>query len=326
MATIVVLGGSGFVGTALVSRLVDLGHRVRVLTRNADRARHLAVLPLVEIVACNVHDPLALRGRFAGADVAVNLVGILNESGRAGRGFAAAHAELTRKVVEAALARNVPRLLQMSSLGADAESGPSHYLRSKGVAERHVRAAPAALDWTIFRPSVIFGAGDSLLNRFATLLRLSGGWLPLACAGTRFAPVHVGDVVEAFVRCLPGGSHALASSRQIYELCGPEVLTLAELVRYTATIIGVRPKIIPLPDPVARLQGFVMDFIPGKPFSTDNYRSLTRDSVCSEDGLRRLGIRPASLAAIVPGYLGPGSHRRARRAAALSRAKPRTRS
>ncbi len=325
MARIVVLGGSGFVGTALVARLVELGHRVRVLTRRAERARHLRVLPLVEIADCNVHDPLALRAAFAGADVAINLAGILNESGRSGRGFAAAHAELTRKVVEAASARGVSRLLQMSSLGADAEAGPSHYLRSKGVAERHVRSAPASLDWTIFRPSVIFGPGDSLLNRFAALLRLTHGLMPLARAGTRFAPVYVGDVVEAFVRCLPGASHGAACRGQTYELCGPEMLTLAELVRYTAMVIGVRAHIIALPDPVARLQGLVMDFIPGKPFSTDNYLSLTQDSVCRENGMERLGIRPASLAAIVPGYLGVGSQSRARRADAGSLASSRTR-
>lgn len=325
MARIVVLGGSGFVGTALVSRLVALGHRVRVLTRNAARARHLAVLPLVEISECNVHNAIALRSAFQGAEVAINLVGILNESGRSGRGFAKAHSELTRQVVEAALARDVPRLLQMSSLGADAESGPSHYLRSKGIAENYVRSAPASLDWTIFRPSVIFGAGDSLLNRFAGLLRLSGGVIPLARASTRFAPVHVGDVVEAFARCLPGGSHAAESSRQTYELCGPQILTLAELVRYTGRVIGVRARILPLPDPLARLQGFVMDFIPGKPFSTDNFLSLTQDSVCREDGLRRLGIRPASLAAIVPGYLGGGSQSSSRRTASGASASSRTR-
>jgi NADH dehydrogenase len=325
MASIVVLGGSGFVGTALVARMAGLGHRVRVLTRNAGRARHLAVLPLVEIAECNVHDARALRNGFAGADVGINLVGILNESGRSGRGFAEAHADLTRKVIDAALARGVARLLHMSSLGADADAGPSHYLRSKGVAERHLRAAPETLDWTIFRPSVIFGERDSLLNRFAGLLRLSGGLMPLARASTRFAPVDVDDVVEAFVRCLPGGSHAAASSRQSYDLCGPEVLTLAELVRYTGDVIGVRARIIALPDPVARLQGFIMDFIPGKPFSTDNYLSLTQDSVCREDGLRRLDIRPASLAAIVPGYLGAGSQSRARRAAAGSSASSRTR-
>jgi len=322
---IVILGGSGFVGTALVARLGAAGHEVRVLTRQVARAKHLAVLPRTSIVVANVHDPLVLRREFTGADVVINLVGILNEAGRSGAGFTTAHAELTREVVAAAAARGVGKLLQMSSLGADATQGPSHYLRSKGVAEQHVRAAPAALRWTIFRPSVIFGPGDSFLNRFAGLLRLSGGMLPLARAGTRFAPVYVGDVVEAFLRCLPGASHGAVSDGASYDLCGPDVHTLAQLVQLTGDAIGVRARILPLPDAIARLQGVVMDFVPGKPFSSDNYRSLLLDSVCSDCGLAKLGIHPASLAAIVPDYLAPAAHNAARRSASGRRASSRTR-
>jgi NADH dehydrogenase len=322
---IVILGGSGFIGTALVARLGAAGHEVRVLTRQVARARHLAVLPRTSIVAANVHDPLVLRREFAGADVVINLVGILNEAGRSGAGFTTAHADLTREVVAAAAARGVGKLLQMSSLGADATQGPSHYLRSKGVAEQYVRAAPAALRWTIFRPSVIFGPGDSFLNRFAGLLRLSAGVLPLARANTRFAPVYVADVVEAFLRCLPGASHGTTSDGASYDLCGPGVHTLAELVRMTGDAIGVPARILPLPDAIAKLQGFVMDFIPGKPFSSDNYRSLLLDSVCAECGLAKLGIQPASLAAIVPTYLAPGAQSSARRSATGNRDSSRTR-
>ncbi len=300
MVTITILGGTGFVGTALTSRLANLGHRVRVLTRDPTRGRHLAVLPGVELVRANVHDAAVLSRELVGSDVAINLVGILNETGFSGEGFERAHAELTRKLVAAAADRGVPRLLQMSALGAD-EKGPSHYQRSKGRAERHVREAPGSLDWTLLRPSVIFGAGDSLLNRFAGLLRFSRGVLPLARAEARFAPVWVGDVVQAFERALDDD----ATRRQSYDLCGPEVLTLAELVRYTGEVIGVRPRVLPLPDAIARAQAFVMDFVPGRPFSTDNYRSLSVDNVCREPGFRRLGIEPAAMRAIVPGYLGP---------------------
>jgi NADH dehydrogenase len=322
---IVVLGGTGFVGSALITRLGAAGHDVRVLTRRFDRARHLAVLPSITISGANVHDPMVLRREFAGADVVINLVGILNEPGRSGRGFTTAHADLTREVVAAAAARGVQKLLQMSSLGADAAGGPSHYLRSKGVAEQHVRAAPAPLRWTIFRPSVIFGPGDSLLNRFAGLLRLSAGFMPLARAGTRFAPVYVGDVVEAFLRCLPDASHGATSDGASYDLCGPDIVTLAELVRRTGDAIGVPAKVLPLPDAIARVQAFVMDFLPGKPFSTDNYRSLLRDSICADSGLSRLGILPASLAAIVPSYLSPTAHSNVRRSASGRRASSRTR-
>ncbi len=301
MATIALLGGTGFVGTELCSRLARAGHSLRVLTRDPARARHLQVLPSLELRRTDVHDASALGRALAGADVVVNLVGILNESGFSGRGFHVAHAELTRRLVEVAAAQHVGRLLQMSALGAD-ESGPSHYLRSKGAAERFVRAAPPALDWTIFRPSVIFGPGDSLMNRFAGLLRLSGGFIPLAKPGARFGPVWVGDVARAFELALDGG----ATSRQSYDLCGPETVTLAELVRFAGESSGVRARILPLPDAIARAQAFVMDFVPGRPFSTDNYRSLSVDNICRENGFARLGITPASMRTIVPAYLAGG--------------------
>lgn len=296
-----VLGGTGFVGTELVARLAHLGHRVRVLTRSAFRAQHLTVLPTVDVVEANPHDPAALAQHFTGADVAVNLIGILNERGRSGAGFRAAHSELARKVVEAARSRRVRRLLHMSALGADAASGPSHYLRTKGEAEQHVRAAAPDVDFTIFRPSVIFGAGDSLTNRFARLLRLTGGFLPLAKPQARFSPVWVQDVAEAFVRALHGGT----AGGQTYELCGPEVYTLEALVRTTARIAGLPCHLLPLPDALARAQAFVMDFVPGKPLSTDNLRSLSIDAVCRDDGCAQLGIRPQALSAVAPGYLGP---------------------
>jgi uncharacterized protein YbjT (DUF2867 family) len=295
---ITLLGGSGFVGTELVGRLAAKGHRLRVLTRHPQECRVLAVVPAVELVAADVHDPRTLQREIAGSDVVINLVGILNERGDSGAGFRHAHAELTRKAVAACVAAKVPRFLQMSALGAD-ENGPSHYLRSKGLAEKHVREASAALDWTIFRPSVIFGQRDSLLNRFAALLQLSAGFIPLARAQARFAPVWVGDVAQAFELALEGG----ATSRQSYDLCGPEVMTLAELVRYTGTLCGQRAKIIALPDPIGRLQAKIMDFAPGKPFSSDNFRSLTVDNVCRDQGFARLGISPARLADIAPLYL-----------------------
>jgi uncharacterized protein YbjT (DUF2867 family) len=161
-----------------------------------------------------------------------------------------------------------------------------------------VRAAPG-LRWTIFRPCVIFGPGDSLTNRFARLLRLSGGFMPLARAGARFAPVSVLDVVEAFSRAL----HDKATIARTYELCGPEVMTLEQVVRVTAEIAGLQCRIVRLPDFVAWLQGLVMGLLPGKPFSLDNYRSLTIDSVCTENGCAQLGIQPRPMLAELPTYL-----------------------
>ena len=310
--SICVLGGTGFVGSQLCGRLVRDGHALRVLTRNRDRHRELFVLPGVELVDANVHDPAVLAEQLRGRDAVVNLVGILNERGRSGEGFRAAHAELARKVVAACRSAGVGRLLHMSSLRAD-PAAPSHYLRSKGEAERIVREASAALAWTIFRPSVIFGPGDSFVNRFAGLLRLFPV-VPLARAGARFAPVYVGDVVEAFARALGEPR----TQRATFELCGPQTYTLRELVRYVAEVLALRRHVLALPDSLGYLQALVLDFVPGKPLSLDNFRSLGEDSVCSEDGLARLGVAPTPLAAVVPGYLG--SRRRSLRLDELRRA------
>jgi uncharacterized protein YbjT (DUF2867 family) len=295
--SICVLGGTGFVGSHLLARLARDGHRVRALTRNRDRHRPLLVLPGLELVEFDVHDAAMLAEVLRGHDLVINLIGILNETGGGAR-FRRVHAELTRKVVAACRSAGVPRLLQMSSLRAD-EGAPSEYLRTKGLAERYVREEAGAVAWTIFRPSVIFGPGDGFMNRFAGLLRLFPV-LPLARARARFAPVYIGDVVEAMVRsiCNP------ATHGRAYELCGPEVLSLAELVRYVAAVLGRRRLVIGLPDAAGWLQAALMGLLPGKPLSLDNFRSLKLDSVCSESGLAALGVAPVSLRAVVPGYLG----------------------
>lgn len=292
-----VLGGTGFVGTELVVRLVANGHTVRVPTRRLVNGNHLRVLPTVELVVGNVHNPRILAQLFGGMDVVVNLIGILNEQGRST--FRSVHAELAVKVVDAMRAQRVPRLLHMSSLAAGAQA-PSQYLRSKGEAEAQVRVAAATVASTIFRPSVIFGPQDSLTNRFAQLLKLSRGFIPLARAHARFAPIYVYDVVEAFMRALKDP----ATIGKSYELCGPDVMTLEEIVRTTAAAAGLPCHILPLPDFIAVLQGMVMGLLPGKPFSMDNYRSLRIDSVCKQDGCAELGIRPAKMAAMIQAHLG----------------------
>ncbi len=300
--SICVLGGTGFVGSRLVTRLTAAGHRVKVLTRNREQHRHLLVLPELELANANVHEAGQLATHFSSVDVVINLVGILNE--RRGASFRTVHVELPRKVAQTCRSAGVTRLLHMSSLRADAQAGPSHYLRSRGEAEEIVRRECGnATDYTIFRPSTIFGPGDSFINRFAHLLHLVPLVFPLARAGARFAPVYVGDVVEAFARCLRGAT----GSRQVIELCGPEIFTLGEIVAFIARTLGLKRRIIALPDFLGRLQGFVLGFVPGKPFSTDNFRSLTVDSVCSQDGLALLGIKPQPMAGIVRQYLGAKS-------------------
>ncbi len=302
--SICVLGGTGFVGSRLVTRLVADGHRVKVLTRNREQHRHLLVLPELDIVNANVHDASQLAVQFESVDVVINLVGILNERGGSGAGFRAVHAELARKVARAGRSAGVTRLLHMSSLNADAQAGPSHYLRSKGEAEEIVRTdCGSAIDYTIFRPSLIFGPGESFINRFARLLRLVPFVFPLARASARFAPVYVGDVVEAMIRCLHGGR----ASRLSLELCGPDVFTLREILSFIAHTLRMRRWIIGLPDFLGRAQAMILGLVPGKPFSIDNFRSLTVDSVCSQNGFAQLGIEPQPMMGIVRQYLGAKS-------------------
>lgn len=300
---ILVLGGSGFIGRHLVARLAREGHQVRVLSRNFGTRYERHPAPGVEVREGDPYAPAVLDAALAGRDVAINLVGILNEPGDSGRGFQRAHVELTRQLVAACQRAGVRRLLQMSSLNAG--RGRSHYLRSRGEAEAVVKAS--GLDWTIFQPSVVFGHGDGLYCRFAGLLALAPV-IPLARAGTKFAPVYVGDVVEAFVRAL----RQPAAVGETYELYGPEVFTLADIVRQTAAQLGLRRFVLPLPDAIGRLQGLLMDHLPAKPFSSDNFRSLLTDSVGGFDGLHRLGIAPTPVARMLPGILGAVGDRQSR--------------
>jgi len=299
--SVCVLGGSGFVGKQLCAALARDGWQITVPTRNPDLGRHLGMLPTLRLIGADVHDPAQLAMLCDRQQAVINLVGILNESGRDGSGFRRAHADLARKLVGACRQACVDRLLQMSALNADADHGASHYLKSKGIAERIIREESGPdLRWTIFQPSVIFGRGDDFLNRFAALLRLIPAGIPLARPGARFAPVWVEDVVAALLRGLTDS----ATAGETYQLCGPDRYTLREIVCLVRDELGLSRAVIGLPDWASRLQAAICDFVPGKPFSTDNYRSLTVDSVCSVNGFARLGIRPQSLSAILPRYLG----------------------
>ena len=301
---VAVLGGSGFVGRHLVAALTRAGYATRVLTRRRSRSRHMLVMPTCEIVETDVHLVSNLSLHLAGCDAAVNLIGILNEHG--GGGFGGVHAELPGKLAAACRYNRIGRMLHMSALGVSADA-PSEYLRTKFHGERAAHAAGNdGIAVTSFRPSVIFGPEDSFFNRFAGLLALSPLVFPLACPRARFAPVYVGDVVRAFLTALGDDSTA----GECYELCGPRTYTLRELVAYTAGVTGRRRLIVGLGDGLSRLQARVLELLPGKPFSIDNYLSTQVDSVCSINGLERLGIAPCSVESVVPGYLG-GSGRNA---------------
>ncbi len=281
-------------GGHLVACLNNAGKRVRVLTRRRERHKRNLVCPGVEIVESDIRDPSELVRQFEGMDAVIFLPGILNET-RYDR-FREVHVEFPRRVVDAAIKAKVKRLLHMSALNADTAKGVSDYLRSKGEGEDVMHlAAGAGVAVTSFRPSVIFGPEDSFFNRFASLLRL-GPMMPLACPKVRFAPVYVGDVARAFVVSLED----VSTHGQRIELCGPETLTLEELVKHTAGMIGLRRLVVPLSDALSRSMANVLQFAPGKPMTPDNYRSMQLDSVCSCNGLAKLGIEPKSIDAVMP--------------------------
>ncbi len=301
---ITVLGGTGFVGRALVSRLIRDGHQVRVLTRHRARHSPLLVLPGLNLLRTDIYSASALEAAVAGSDVVINLVGILNESGYSGKGFTRAHTELTANVIKACQANGIRRLLHMSALKASADA-PSHYLRSKAAANKLIQES-VGVDWTIFEPSVIFGPGDGFMNKFASLIKFAA-WghfftvLPIARGGTRFAPVYIGDVIEAMIQALTNKS----TTGQRLELCGPDVFTLSALINYVAHIIGKRCYVLSLPDSIGVLQAALLGLLPGKPLSLDNFRSLAVDSVSTRQDLASLGVTPTALTSVVPYYLGP---------------------
>ena len=297
---IVILGGTGFVGRCLTARLCALGHEVTIITRRRERHRDLLVLPTAQVIEGDAHNPMLLRREFQEKDTVINLVGILNEAGHDGQGFERAHAELPAKVIVACRESGVRRVLHMSALKAS-ESAPSHYLRSKARGEARVLAA-TDLQVTSFRPSVIFGPHDRFTRRFAGLLRLMPFVFPLACPNARFQPVFVEDVAQAFINALD----LHQSFGQAYELCGPRVYTLREVVQTIADLSGVKTRIVGLSDGLSRLQARALEYFPGKPFSLDNYRSLQIDSVCDKGFPPVLGIVPARFDEIVPSYLQEG--------------------
>jgi NADH dehydrogenase len=297
---ILILGGSGFVGSHLTRRLGREGHEITVVTRYAPGCKHLWVVPQATIRQFDPFDEERLAQELAGHDVAINLVGILNERGFGGSGFRRVHVDLVDRIIDACVEAGVPRMIQMSGLNAG--KGESHYLRTRGEGEARVRAADrdGRLAGTILRASTIFGPDDSFLNRFAGLLRISPV-LPLARPNAKFAPVFIDDVVEAFIRVLGDED----SAGQTYELCGSEEWTLIGIVRWLRDQLELRRAVIGLPHVLGRLQGLAFDFVPGKPFSSDNYKSLKLDSLCQNDGFAALGIRPWGLAERATAWLRP---------------------
>jgi len=298
--TVCLLGGTGFVGYHLANRLTHHGYTVNILTRRRERHRALLVNPSIRLIEANVYDTDQLRRNFSVSGAVINLIGILNERNAKEGSFARIHAELPGTIAEAAAAAGVPRLLHMSALHADAAEPHSRYLKTKGEGEERAHAAATPyLGVTSFRPSIIFGPGDSFFNRFATLLRLSPVFFPLACPDSRFAPVYVGDVAAAFCTALGDDG----TSGQRLELCGPDSYALKELVVYTRDTIGLKKPVIGLGDALSRWQARLLGLVPGRPFTLDNYYSLQHDSLCTDNALPALGITPTAIKTVVPTYL-----------------------
>ena len=292
ITTVSVIGGNGFIGRHICYQLAARGYRVCVPTRDPERAKELILLPTVDVVAADVHDAQALSRITCGADAVINLVGVLHQ-GSGNNSFLQAHVELPRKIVAACRENGVRRLLHMSALNADV-GGPSAYLRTKGEGEAVVRAS--GLDATLFRPSVVFGREDAFLNLFASLLRRMPVMV-LASPDARFQPVFVEDVAAAFVKSLED----VGSLGKSYDLCGPKVYTLRELVEFAGAATGHSRLVIGLNDTLSYWQAFAMELLPVKLMTRDNYRSMKIDSVCRCDF--PFGIRPAALEATAPAWL-----------------------
>ncbi|TWI06828.1 complex I NDUFA9 subunit family protein [Aerolutibacter ruishenii] len=280
---VVVLGGTGFVGRHLVPRVLRDGHRVTVVTRGLTADTRAALSREASVREGDVHDAAFLANVFEDADAVVNLTGILNEKGDRGDGFERVFVGVTETVIAAMKASGTKRLLEMSALNAG--HGESHYLQSRGRAEAKVRGS--GLEWTIFRPSVIAGPGDGLFCRFDKLLG-AAPVLPVARGHARFQPVWVEDVAEAYARALTDAG----SIGQVYELVGPDVLTLAEIVRLTAQARGRHRTVLALSERLGRWQAEIGEHLPGKPISRDNWRALALDSTSQDNGLPKLGITP----------------------------------
>lgn len=299
MNKILILGGTGFVGTHLCEKVTRLAWRTTVPTRRRAAAQHLWMLPPLDLFEVDVHDEAALTRLLAGHDAVVNLVGILHGSESA---FARVHELLPQKLVRACAATGVRRVVHVSALGA-ALDAPSMYLRSKARGEEVLRGAD--LDLTVLRPSVVFGREDRFLNLFARLQRVFPV-MPLAGSTAKFQPVWVQDVATAILRCLQERRHI----GQTYEACGPQVLTLKELVQIAGRLAGCERPVIPLSPALGRLQALLMAALPGEPLiSRDNLDSMTVDSIASGllPGLQALDIAPTALSAIAPSYLhAPG--------------------
>ena len=298
---VTILGGAGFVGSSLATKLDQAGYQVKVLTRRREASKHLILLPNVQVAECNILDNHALKEALKGSDAVINLIGILHESGN--NTFETMHHQLPRRVAQMCEELGVARLLHMSALQAN-QHAPSQYLRSKATGEDAINEFNKKLDITIFKPSVIFGRGDSFLNLFASLIKV----LPiifLAKPNAKFQPIWVEDVAQCFVNALEN----TASYGKSYDLGGPTIYTLRELIQLVMNILGKQRPIIGLNDGLSMAQAFMMELMPIKLMSRDNVRSMQVDNICSASIAVELDVLPTAIEVIVPEYLANATPR-----------------
>ncbi|HOY70683.1 MAG TPA: complex I NDUFA9 subunit family protein [Methylotenera sp.] len=292
---ICVLGGSGFVGSAIVNKLAAAGYIVRVLTRRRESAKHLILLPNTKVLECNVLDYKALNNALRGADIVINLLGILHQT--KGQSFSTIHQQLPSQLTKICADLHIPRLVQMSSLGAS-RNAPSQYLRSKGAGEEALNAARDVLNITIFKPSIIFGRGDKFINLFASLIKTLP-FILLAKPNAKFQPIWVEDVATCVVNSLEKS----ATFGKTYELAGPKVYTFKALVQTIMQTLKTKRPIIGLGDGLSYAQAFFMELLPVKLMSRDNIRSMELDNMSASAFPAEFGILPTALESVIPQYL-----------------------
>ena len=288
---IVILGGTGFIGSELAVKMSKLSQTVVVLTRNIETNKDLKLIPNIELVACNIHDERSLRENFKNTDVVVNAVGILNEFGD--NSFKLLHYLLIKKISAAMRVNKVKRMLHISSLNADIRA-KSEYLRTKGKAEDYLLSETKDFcNVTIFRPSIVFGDNDAFFNKFATILRFSLVF-PLACHNSKFMPVYIGDFTDFII--------STVSSTNTYNtkinVTGPKEYTFREIIETTLRILKIKRIVIPLNNTMSKIQAYIFQRLPGKIFTMDNFEYLQVDSI-STDGFKGT----TSIEDIVPRYL-----------------------
>jgi uncharacterized protein YbjT (DUF2867 family) len=309
VSNVLVVGGSGFIGRHLVASLAAAGIRVTVPSRRRERAKHLILLPTVDVVQADVMRPEVLQRLCAGKQAVYNLIGILHSrrgrrdergTNEYGPEFAHVHVELPQAIIAACRSTGVPRLLHVSALGASPDA-PSEYQRSKGIGQQAVLAAED-LDVTVFRPSVVFGPEDRFLNQFATLTRFLPA-VAVPCPEAKFQPVYVGDVARALHFALEEPE----ARAKAYDLCGPRVYTMKQLVETVCAITGRHRLVVGLPDRLSYLQAWLLEHLPGKLMTRDNYRSMQVDN--TSNAPFPFHLQPQALEAVAPAYLAPSGPR-----------------